>query len=202
MTESNAVVSLEEVRARFLEAETRLEEASRAVGSIEAAAASLGTTRASLAEAGTGVANLAARFGEVADTLHANAEIFGRASDAIKLGDPAAIKRQIEELDEAFTAMQAVMGERLTELDNRLAAVQAATKAAEGRQAEALSTGLTAAETASSDRHAAVGKRLEELAASIAAADAQSRAADQRGLILGVVAIGGIIVVAVLQFLP
>jgi chromosome segregation ATPase len=140
MTEASSVVSLEEVRARFLEAEARLEEASEAVATIEAAAASLGSTRESLSTAGDQVAGLATRFGDVADSLGENATHLREGVDAIRLGDPAAIRRQIEELDEAFTAMQAVTGERMTavetsitKLGEQLTAVELRRQASERR---------------------------------------------------------------------
>lgn len=88
-------------------------EAVKAVAAIEAAASPLGSTRESLSTAGDQIAGLATRFGEVADSLGENATNLREGVGAIRPGDPAAIRRQIEELDAAFTAMQAVSGERL-----------------------------------------------------------------------------------------
>lgn len=131
MAEPKSSVTLEEVRERFLAAEARLGDTSNAIAAIEHAAERLGESRESLAIAGTAVSGLAGRFGEVADALTTNAENLRQGVDAIRMGDPAAIRRQIEELDAAFTAMQSVMGERLGKLEAALVASAAAAAARE-----------------------------------------------------------------------
>jgi ABC-type transporter Mla subunit MlaD len=111
MTEPGAL-SLDEVRARFLEAETRLTETTAAIKSIEGAAERLAGAREGVTEASQQLAVLAGSLGEVTSALTTNAQHLREGVDAIRLGDPAAIRRQIEELDSAFTAMQSVMGDR------------------------------------------------------------------------------------------
>lgn len=111
MTEPTAV-SLDEVRTRFMEAEARLGDAANAIRSIEDAASQIGAARGSLTAAGEQIRGLAGQFGDVASSLSENAEELRRGVDAIRLGDPAAVRRQIEELDAAFTAMQSVMADR------------------------------------------------------------------------------------------
>ena len=111
MTEPSSV-SLEEVRERFLEAEARLGDAAKAIQAIEDAATRVGAARESLTSAGEEIRGLAGQFTEVAASLGANAEELRRGVDAIRLGDPAAVRREIEELDAAFTAFQSVVGER------------------------------------------------------------------------------------------
>ena len=111
MTEPSSV-SLDEVRERFLEAEARLGDAAKAIQAIEDAATRVGAARESLTSAGEEIRGLAGQFSEVAASLGANAEELRRGVDAIRLGDPAAVRREIEELDAAFTAFQSVVGER------------------------------------------------------------------------------------------
>lgn len=111
MTEPTSV-SLDEVRQRFSEAEARLGDAAKAVQAIEDAASRVGAARESFTTAGTEIRGLAGQFGDVASSLTENAEELRRGVDAIRLGDPAAVRREIEELDAAFTAMQSVMADR------------------------------------------------------------------------------------------
>ena len=111
MTEPSPI-SLDEVRERFLEAEARLGDAAKAIQTIEDAATRVGAARESLTSAGEEIRRLAGQFSEVASSLGANAEELRRGVDAIRLGDPAAVRREIEELDAAFTAFQSVVGER------------------------------------------------------------------------------------------
>lgn len=111
MTEPTSV-SLDEVRQRFSEAEARLGEAANAIHAIEDAASRVGSARESLTSAGNEIRGLASQFGDVASSLTENAEELRRGVDAIRLGDPAAVRRQIEELDASFTAMQSVMADR------------------------------------------------------------------------------------------
>ena len=115
MTESSTI-SLEEVRSRFLEAEARLGDAAAAIRSIEDAGNRVGAARESLTAAGEEIHGLAGRFGDVASSLTENAEELRRGVDAIRLGDPAAVRRQIEELDAAFTAMQSVTSDRFRDV--------------------------------------------------------------------------------------
>lgn len=114
---AHSVISLDEVRARFLAAEERLTEASEAVGAIQQAALDIASTRESLSQAGERLGTLAGSVGEISHSLAENAQHLREGVDAIRLGDPAAIRREIEELDAAFTAMQSVLGERLTAID-------------------------------------------------------------------------------------
>lgn len=116
MTEQTTV-SLEEVRERFLEAETRLGEAAKAIQAIDDAATRVGAARESLSAAGDEIRALAGQFADVASSLSENAEELRRGVDAIRLGDPAAVRRQIEELDAAFTALQSVMADRFGALE-------------------------------------------------------------------------------------
>ena len=128
MTEQRPV-TLEEVRARFLEAESRLSEAADAVGAIQAAAERIGAAREGLGAAGAQLGNLAAALGGIATSLDDNATNLREGVDAIRAGDPAQIRQQIEELDSAFTAMQSVVGERLTHLEQQGVALSAAFEA-------------------------------------------------------------------------
>lgn len=139
---ADSVVSLDEVRARFLAAEERLTEASDAVGAIQQAALDIGSTRESLSQAGERLGALAGSVGEISTTLADNALHLREGVDAIRQGDPAAIRRQIEELDAAFTAMQSVLGERLATIEQAERDVKSAV--AELR-AEAASHGARAA---------------------------------------------------------
>lgn len=118
-------VSLGEVRERFLEAEARLGEASKAIQAIEDAATRVGAARESLSAAGNEIRGLAGQFADVASSLTQNAEELRRGVDAIRLGDPAEVRRQIEELDAAFTALQSVITERLAALDASQGALSA-----------------------------------------------------------------------------
>lgn len=126
MTDQTNQISLEDVRVRFLDAEARLSEAATAVGAIQEAAERLGAAREGLGAAGARLGDLAGAMGEVASSLADNATHLREGVDAIRAGDPAEIKRQIEELDAAFTAMQSVVGDRMTKLEQQGAAISAA----------------------------------------------------------------------------
>jgi chromosome segregation ATPase len=117
-------LSLDDVRERFVEARAQLADASSSIGAIREAAQSLGQSRESLLGAGSRITELAERFGAVADAMAENAERLREGVDAIRLGDPAAIRRQIEELDAAFTALQSVSGERLTRIEAAMARLE------------------------------------------------------------------------------
>lgn len=117
MANEEPQVSLEEVRTRFLEAETRLSDAATAVGAIQAAAERLGDAKEGLGAASSQLGRLAGDLGEISAALRENATRLREGVDAIRAGDPAEIRRQIQELDSAFTAMQAVVGQRLDGLD-------------------------------------------------------------------------------------
>lgn len=129
-----SAVSLEEVRARFLEAEARLGDAAKAIQAIEDAAVRVGAARESLTTAGDEVRGLAAQFADVAASLTENAAELGRGVDAIRLGDPAAVRREIEELDAAFTSMQSVMAERFSGIETAQGGLAAALGATHERQ--------------------------------------------------------------------
>lgn len=129
MTEQSPL-TLDDVRLRFLEAQSQLADAGSAVETIRQSAERLGEARSGLANAGVEVAGLAERFGAVADAMAENAERLREGVDAIRLGDPAAIRRQIEELDAAFTAMQSVFGDRLTAIEVGLGRLDDAAKSA------------------------------------------------------------------------
>ena len=123
-----APLTLDDIRVRFLEAQSQLTDAASAVETIRHAAERLGSAREGLSVAGTEIAALAERFGSVADAMAENADRLREGVDAIRLGDPAAIRQQIQELDAAFTAMQEVMGTRFGALE----AAEAETKRAVG----------------------------------------------------------------------
>lgn len=128
MTES-APLTLDDVRLRFLEAQSQLADAGSAVEAIRQSSERLGAARDGLAGAGAEVARLAERFGAVADNLAENADRLHQGVEAIRLGDPAAIRREIEELDAAFTAMQGVFGDRLKTIETALARIEASAQA-------------------------------------------------------------------------
>lgn len=126
MADEKTQISLEEVRVRFLGAEARLSEAATAVEAIQDAALRLGAAREGLGAASAQLGDLAGSLGEVSSSLVDNAVHLREGVDAIRAGDPAEIRRQIEELDAAFTAMQSVVGERLTKLEQLGAALSVA----------------------------------------------------------------------------
>lgn len=129
MTEPSTV-SLDEVRERFLEAEVRLGDAATAIRAIEDAAIRVGAARESLTSAGDEIRGLAGQFGNVASSLTENAEELRRGVDAIRLGDPAEVRRQIGELDASFSAMQSVLSERFGSLEAGQAAAAESARAA------------------------------------------------------------------------
>lgn len=142
-------LTLDDIRLRFLEAQEQLSDAASAVEAIRQSAGRLGEAREGLAAAGTEVAGLAERFGSVADAMAENADRLREGVDAIRLGDPAAIRQQIEELDGAFTALQSVIGERLTAIETGQAEARQQLEAADRRAGTArrerwLSIALTA----------------------------------------------------------
>jgi len=133
MTEP-AALTLDDVRQRFLEAQAQLTDASGAIEAIRQSADRLGHAREGLIDAGKEVSGLAERFGTVADSMSDNAQQLMLGVEAIRLGDPAAIRQEISELDAGFTAFQSVMIERLTELDASLARAEALSSARQRQQ--------------------------------------------------------------------
>lgn len=133
MTEPSTV-SLDEIRQRFVEAEARLGDAAKAIRVIDDAAMRVGAARESLTSAGDEIRGLAGKFGDVAAALTENAEELRRGVDAIRLGDPAAVRRQIEELDASFTAMQSVMAQRFGGIEDAQTALAATLETVGSRQ--------------------------------------------------------------------
>lgn len=145
MTEQTNEITLEDVRNRFLDAETRLTETVAAVAAIQEAAGHLGAAREGLGVAGERLGGLAGSMEEVASALTDNATHLREGVDAIRAGDPAEIRRQIEELDAAFTAMQSVVGDRLTKIEQEVAAqvvALGAHMATSRREARIIAAGL------------------------------------------------------------
>lgn len=101
--------TLDDVRQRFLDAETHLAGIGSTLERLSGAAAGIGQARQSLDQAGTALGALAATLGETADGLEANAAALRQGVDAIRLGDPAEVRRQLSELDAAFGAFQATV---------------------------------------------------------------------------------------------
>jgi hypothetical protein len=133
MTEQ-APLTLDDVRLRFLDAQAQLTDASGAIEAIRQSAQRLGAAREGLADAGTEVASLAERFGTVADAMAENAEQLTLGVEAIRLGDPAAIRQEIQELDSAFTAFQSVMVERLGVIEASVARSEVSMQASARKQ--------------------------------------------------------------------
>lgn len=132
MTETS-VVSLDEVRERFLEAEGKLGDAAKAIQQIEAASTRMAAARDGLAAAGTEIRGLASQFAGVATSLSQNADELRRGVDAIRLGDPAAVRSQIEELDASLTVLQSVMAERFTGIETAQGSLKAEIERANAR---------------------------------------------------------------------
>jgi hypothetical protein len=212
-----APLTLDDVRLRFLDAQAQLADAASAVEVIRESAERLGAAREGLADAGAQVVALAERFGSVADTMAENAERLREGVDAIRLGDPAAIRRQIEELDAAFTALQAVLIERLTRIEagqsearvelgasvanaqtatiDRLGAIEAGQLARQAR----IDASIAALQTVTVDRLSAIESRQEGLGTRID--DLRSNADSQRrerfviaGILLAAVVIACILI--------
>jgi len=109
--------TLDDVRQRFLDAETHLAGIGSTLERLSGAAAGIGQARQSLDQAGNALGQLAASLGETASELEANAAALRQGVDAIRLGDPAEVRRQLSELDAGFSAFQAIVIERLTAVE-------------------------------------------------------------------------------------
>jgi hypothetical protein len=109
--------TLEDVRQRFLDAETHLAGIGSTLERLSGAAAGIGQARQSLDGAGTALADLATNLGETANELEANATALRQGVDAIRLGDPAEVRRLLNELDASFSAFQKTVIERFTAAD-------------------------------------------------------------------------------------
>ena len=155
MAEQTNEITLEDVRNRFLEAETRLTDTVAAVAAIQEAAGNLGAARDGLGIAGQRLGGLAGSMTEVATGLAENAAHLREGVDAIRAGDPAEIRRQIEELDAAFTAMQSVVGERMSKLEEGQAAL--AVRVTEVLKALAAAQTAVVAQASRSRRDSLVG---------------------------------------------
>jgi hypothetical protein len=109
--------TLDDVRQRFLDAETHLAGIGSTLERLSGAAAGIGQARQSLDGAGTALADLATNLGETANELEANATALRQGVDAIRLGDPAEVLRLLHELDASFGAFQRNVIERFTAVD-------------------------------------------------------------------------------------
>lgn len=112
-------VGLEEVRARFLDAEQALSDANRAITTIQGASAQIGGASQSVTDAATKLGGLASSLGDLTATLAENAVGLREGVDAIRLGDPAEVRRMLSELDAAFTAYQSTVVQRLDSAEAR-----------------------------------------------------------------------------------
>ena len=120
MTEGQTLPpTLDDVRQRFLDAETNLAGIGSTLERLAGAAAGIGEARQSIDQAGTALNDLANGLADTASELEANAVALRQGVDAIRLGDPAEVRRQLSELDAGFTAFQATVVERLTKLEAR-----------------------------------------------------------------------------------
>ena len=116
-TEQEAgAITLEAVRTRFLEAETALADANRAITAIQGASMMIGEAKDSVTTSAGQLGALASALADMTGLLGENATALREGVDAIRLGDPAEVRRMLSELDEAFTAFQATTGERLETL--------------------------------------------------------------------------------------
>jgi hypothetical protein len=116
-TEQETVgITLEAVRTRFLEAETALADANRAITAIQGASVMIGEAKESVTVSAGQLGALAAALSDMTGVLGDNATALREGVDAIRLGDPAEVRRMLSELDEAFTAFQATTGDRLEAL--------------------------------------------------------------------------------------
>ncbi len=116
-TEQEAgAITLEAVRTRFLEAETALADANRAITAIQGASMMIGEAKDSVTTSAGQLGALASALADMTGLLGENATALREGVDAIRLGDPAEVRRMLSELDEAFTAFQATTGERLEAL--------------------------------------------------------------------------------------
>jgi hypothetical protein len=109
--------TLEDVRQRFLDAETHLAGIGSTLERLSGAAAGIGQARQSLDGAGAALADLATNLGETANELEANATALRQGVDAIRLGDPAEVRRVLHELDGSFGAFQRTVIERFTAVE-------------------------------------------------------------------------------------
>jgi chromosome segregation ATPase len=110
-------ITLEDVRARFLETESKLREATAAVEELRSGAEGMATTRETLAAASRQLSELSTALTDVAGSLAENADQLRQGVDALRLSDPAEVRRQLDELAEAVAANQVVNSERLDQLE-------------------------------------------------------------------------------------
>jgi hypothetical protein len=110
-------ITLEEVRTRFLEAESKLREATAAVEELRAGAEGMATTRETLALGARHLSELSTALTDVGGGLAENADQLRQGVDALRLSDPAEVRRQLDELAEAVAANQVVNSERLGQLE-------------------------------------------------------------------------------------
>jgi hypothetical protein len=120
--------TLEDVRQRFLDAETHLAGIGSTLERLSGAAAGIGQARQSLDGAGTALADLATNLGETANELEANATALRQGVDAIRLGDPAEVRRLLYELDASFSAFQKTVIERFTAVETSHAEIKRAVR--------------------------------------------------------------------------
>ncbi len=144
MTIETPALTLDEVRTRFLAAEESLGEAARAVAAIQGAAGQIAAARDGLAMSSTKIGELAASLSDLGAGLGENAVALREGVDAIRLGDPAELRRLIQELDAAFTAFQASVGERLEVIEQTESAASQQVRSLARRQLVETRVGLAA----------------------------------------------------------
>jgi len=131
MTDDNTrPPTLDDVRQRFLDAETSLAAITTTLERLNGAAAGIGQARHSLDQAGAALGELATSLAETATELESNAVALRQGVDVIRLGDPAEVRRQLSELDAEFGAFQATVVERLDAIEGRQAVLSTAVSTA------------------------------------------------------------------------
>jgi chromosome segregation ATPase len=171
--------TLDDVRQRFLDAETSLSGIGATLERLSGAAAGIGQARQSIDQAGASLGQLATRLSETAAELGANAVALREGVDAIRLGDPAEVRRQLNELDAGFGAFQGLVVERLTAIESRQSALEA-TIVEVRRRLHELDTGFGAFQASVVERLTAIESRQSSLEATIVSDGATTRSAEAR----------------------
>jgi chromosome segregation ATPase len=113
-----ATVSLEQVRARFLQADAALRDASASIESVRTASSQLGAARESLGNTGAAVAEMVGKLESAVVALQGGVAALGES-------EPAQIVKRIEVVEGSIAALHAHVGNESSAIGTRQASAEA-----------------------------------------------------------------------------
>jgi len=118
-TSEREPISLDRVRSRFLDAEAKLIEAAESIESVRAAATEMREAREGLASAAGDVREMAEALERARASVEAAVGALQGGVEALRLSDPAEVRRQLVELSGGLTGLETGISDRFSAMEER-----------------------------------------------------------------------------------